>query len=73
MNDKKLKANSSSCNNRLCCSQCQYVSEFIHPMTEQIERDLCEQYNFICKSSIMLVSGICHACMSKTGWFSKSI
>ena len=67
MNDKRLKANNSPCTNRLCCSQCQYVTEFIHPMTEKLELDLCEKYNFICKSSIMLISGICHACMSKTG------
>ena len=29
MNDKRLKANTSSSTNRLCCSQCQYVSEFM--------------------------------------------
>jgi Fe2+ or Zn2+ uptake regulation protein len=72
MNGKAMKSNTSVCNNRLFCSQCQYVIEFAHPMAEKLQLRVCEQYGFTLQSSMMLFSGVCRDCLSKTGLIPKS-
>jgi len=67
-----VKLNTSVCNNRLFCSQCNHVIEFMHPMAEKLQFEVCEQYGFTLKSSVMLLSGVCRGCLLKTGSIPKS-
>ena len=72
-NGKMVKSNTSVCNNRLFCSQCNRVIEFMHPMAEKLQREVCEQHEFTLKSSMTLFSGVCRGCLLQTGLISKSI
>jgi len=72
MNGEAMKSNTSVCNSRLFCSQCNDVIEFMHPMSEKLQFEVCEQYGFTLKSSLMLLSGVCRGCLLKTGLIPKS-
>jgi Fe2+ or Zn2+ uptake regulation protein len=71
MNGKAMKSNASVCNNRLFCSQCNHVIEFMHPMAEKLQLGVSEQYGFTLQSSMMLFSGVCRDCLLKTGSIPK--
>jgi Fe2+ or Zn2+ uptake regulation protein len=72
MKGEAMKPNNIICNNRLFCSKCNNMIEFMYPMIEKLQLDVCNQYGFTLQSSMVLFSGVCRDCLLKNALIPKS-
>lgn len=71
MKGEAMKSNTIICNNRLFCSKCNNTIEFMCPMIEKLQLEVCTQHGFTLQSSMVLFSGVCRDCISKTALIPK--